>query len=255
MKESIVKVPRDKIADYDFIAFSFNGKHSYEDFGIYRVADGERYNIELNPQMNDKTAEIPGLDGMIYYGNNYKSRVFNINFAFDNLTEDKLQELKKWLNGREIADLWFAEAPYKVYSAKVTAQPNIKVVVFDDIYMIGDEKKTRRIYKGEGTVQFTCYYPFAHTPDYVIDSNNKKLEGNYHTSYSDFHNYSDLLNAGVLPGTNKEAYGDLPFNFIAKLDNIEKDRKILMKVDVEGTEYDIIGDNPNFDIDDSIIEI
>ena len=255
MKESIVKVPRDKTADYDFIAFSFNGKHSYEDFGIYRVADGERYNLELNPQMNDRTAEIPGLDGMVFCGSNYKSRVFNINFAFDNLTEDKLQELKRWLNGRQIADLWFAEAPHKVYSAKVTAQPNIKVVVFDESYGSQEEKKTQRVYKGEGTVQFTCYYPFAHTPDYVVDSNDMKLEGNYYTSYSDFYNYSDLSNAGVLPGINENAYGDLPFNFIAKLDGVEKDRKILMKVDVEGTEYDITGDNPNFNVNDLIIEI
>ena len=40
---SIVKVPRNNTADYDFIAFSFGGKHSVEDFGIYRTGKNDGY--------------------------------------------------------------------------------------------------------------------------------------------------------------------------------------------------------------------
>jgi hypothetical protein len=43
-----------------------------------------------------------------------------------------LARLKVWLNGKEMGDLWFAEAPYKVWSVKVTGTPNIKYVPFDD---------------------------------------------------------------------------------------------------------------------------
>jgi hypothetical protein len=38
---TIVKVPNNTSIDYDFIAFSFKGKHSFEDFGIYRNDAGQ----------------------------------------------------------------------------------------------------------------------------------------------------------------------------------------------------------------------
>jgi hypothetical protein len=99
MAESIVKVPRNKNVDYDFIAFSFNGKHSYEDFGIYRIIDGSRYIENLSPKTKDLTAEASG-DGTYYFGSHHKERVFNINFAFDRLSDLKIRELKKWLDGK-----------------------------------------------------------------------------------------------------------------------------------------------------------
>ena len=75
--------------------------------------------------------------------------MFNISFAFDNLEETKLREMKRWLNSKETGDLWFAEAPYKVYTAKVTGQPTIKFIPFDKIE---NGVVTGRIYKGEGNV-------------------------------------------------------------------------------------------------------
>jgi phage-related protein len=51
--------------------------------------------------------------------------VFDINFAFDNLNDKGLRALKRWLNYEDIAELWFAEEPYKVYSAKVASQPSL----------------------------------------------------------------------------------------------------------------------------------
>lgn len=157
--ESIVKTPRFD-SDYDFIAFSFDGKHSFEDFGIYRVSNGDRYNEELLPTAKDLTAEVSSGDGSYYFNTFHKQKVFNIEFAFEEMTDKTLREMRQWLNGKKVADLWFAENPYKVYSAKVTGQPTIKVVPFDD-------ESHGRVYKGEGSVQFTCYWPYAHTPDYV----------------------------------------------------------------------------------------
>jgi hypothetical protein len=52
--------------------------------------------------------------------------------------------MRQWLDGKEIHDLVFDEAPYKVYSAKVTGTPQLKTVCFSE----NDE----RIYKGEGTI-------------------------------------------------------------------------------------------------------
>jgi predicted phage tail component-like protein len=158
MAESIVRIPKNN-TDYDFIAFTFNNKHSYEDMNIIRTSDGNRYNEDLAPTINDLTAEVPGGDGMYYFNTHHKQKVFNISFAFDHLEEAKLYELKRWLNGKDMGDLWFAEAPYKVYTAKVTGQPNLKMLCFNE--------DGKRIYKGEGTVQFTAYWPYAHTPDII----------------------------------------------------------------------------------------
>jgi hypothetical protein len=67
--ESIIKVPRDTRADYDYIAFSFDGKHSYEDFNIYRVSDGnDGYSESLVSAISDKSIEIPGMDGQYFFG-------------------------------------------------------------------------------------------------------------------------------------------------------------------------------------------
>jgi predicted phage tail component-like protein len=143
-----IKIPSTALGDFDFLAFSFNDKHSYDDFGIYRTSDGSRYNLELAPQLTDKTAEVPFSDGTYYFNTFHKQKVFNISFAFDHLEETKLREMKRWLDGKAVHDLWFEEEPYKVYSAKVTGQPSIKVICFDEY--IGGVKK--RIYKGEGTV-------------------------------------------------------------------------------------------------------
>ena len=141
--------------DMDFIGFQYNGTHSsyYE---IFRTSDGSRYNDNLIPQLMDKTADVPGGDGQYYFGSSYKTRQFSISIAFENLSEEKYREMRTWLGGKGIYDLIFDETPYKVYSAKVTGTPQLKTVCFD--------QEGKRVYKGEGTIQFTCYYPFAHTP-------------------------------------------------------------------------------------------
>ena len=165
MADSIVIVPSTASQDWDFLGFSFNGKHSWDDFNLIRTSDGDRYNINLGPQSQDKTAENTGGDGMYFFGSNHKQKVFDIKFAFEELDDVKLREMKRWLSGKEVGDLWFDEEPYKVYSAKVTGQPNIKIIPFDSYDENGE--KIGRVYKGDGSIQFTCYWPYAHTPDYI----------------------------------------------------------------------------------------
>jgi hypothetical protein len=46
--------------DYDFIGFTFNGKHSCRDLKIYRTSNGGRYDTNLTPTFNDKTANVAG---------------------------------------------------------------------------------------------------------------------------------------------------------------------------------------------------
>ena len=138
----------------DYIGFTYNGRHSSE-LGIVRTSNGSRFDENLLPTIQDKTVQIPGGDGTYYFGSYYTQRQFSVSFAFDNLSEEKISELKRHFGDKQIHDLVFDECPYKAYKAKVTGTATIKHIPFDE------GKGRERIYKGEGTIQFTCYYPFA----------------------------------------------------------------------------------------------
>lgn len=208
---SIVKVPTDTNVDYSYIAFSFNGLHSYEDFGIYRTSDGSTgYNENLLAQREEKIIEVPGMDGELYFGFEYRARTFQINFAFDKLTETNYEKMRKWLSAKGIYDLWFAEAPHKVYSAKVTGLSTAKTIAFSD-------GSGERIYKGTGSVQFTCHFPFARTPKF-IQSGTTLSSGRNVDSYEDFG--GEIQNIVAADFTRK---GDLPYYFVAKGESPSKE--------------------------------
>ena len=141
----------------DFISFSFNGVHSSE-LGITRTSDGSRYNENLLPTIQDKTVQVPGADGTYFFGSFYTQRPFNVPIAFDSLTEAEYRKLRQHFGDKGIHELIFDERPYKVYMAKSTGTPQLKTICFD-----GEDKDGNpcRIYKGEGTLTFTAYYPFA----------------------------------------------------------------------------------------------
>ena len=158
--------------DTSFIDFTY-GSHKASDFNLYRVSSGSRYNDNLIPTLTDKTAEIPGADGMYFFNTYYKQRQFSINFAYDSLTETNLRAVRNWLNGKEVLPLIFDEHPDRQYFAKVTSVPSFKYICFDEpdiperpsnIVNMGTaaSQTTHVIYKGEGSVQFTCYDPFAY---------------------------------------------------------------------------------------------
>ena len=191
----------------DFIGFTFNGKHCIRDFNIYRTSDGSRYNDNLVPSMTDKAVDVPGGDGQYYFYTQHKTRQFSISIAFDNLSEEKYRKMRTWLDGKGIYELIFDEAPYKVYSAKSTGTPQLKTLCFD--------KGGKRVYKGEGTLQFTCYYPYAHTP--TKDLNGDPIDGRVFNAYDDsiYPNKNEWKVASQLPETKDNInHGDLPAPFI-----------------------------------------
>ena len=142
----------------DYLGFTYGEKadgtpmHS-SDLGIVRTSDGSRFNENLLPTIQDKTVQVPGGDGTYYFGTYYTQRQFTINYAFDNLTEEDLRTLKQHFGKKEIRSLIFDERPDRAYSAKVTGTASIKYIPFDE--------KDGVVYKGEGSIQFTCYHPFA----------------------------------------------------------------------------------------------
>lgn len=217
-------------SDEDFMAFSFNGYHSKYDLNIIRTSDGGTYNDPLTPTLQDKTAEITGGDGVYYFGTHYRQKNFNINIAFDSLTETELRKIKKVFNGKELGDLIFDEYPYKVYSAKITGQPSLKALCFT--------QDGQRVYKGTGTIQFTAYWPFAHTPDANTKISTRiSPSGKFGQDGRNLNNYaatlyatknewspdSGLINEPSYIGKG-ENYGDIPAPFVCNLGNVAIDQ-------------------------------
>lgn len=141
----------------DFCGFQFNGVHS-SDLNILRVSNGSRYEETLVPSFQDTTAQIEGGDGTLYWESFYSNRPFNIQIAFDSISEEKFRRLRQVFNGKAMGELIFDEAPYKAYSVKVQSPPQLNYICFDQL---DDNNKTVRVYKGEGTISFIAYYPYA----------------------------------------------------------------------------------------------
>lgn len=129
----------------DFTGFSFGGVHS-SDLGITRVSGGDRYEEKLHPEVSDRTAEVPGLDGVYYFGSEHRERVFDITLGFDSLTEEQFRRLRTIFSTKDVKELIFDERPYKKYMAKIESPVELSFVCFDEPRkVIGAERKGIRI--------------------------------------------------------------------------------------------------------------
>lgn len=151
----------------DFIGFTFNGCHSSE-FNIYSVSDGSRYQDNLVPNPIDYTEQVPGGVGQYYFGSDIDIKEFPLSIAYDNLSELQVRELRNWLAPDAVGELIFDERPYKTYTAKISTSPNLSFICFDK-YNSNTGKK-ERVYKGEGSINFVCYYPLG-----VVSGDKKQL--------------------------------------------------------------------------------
>jgi phage-related protein len=141
----------------DFLGFTFNNIHSSE-LGIVRVNTGNRGYLDLSPQFKDDTIEVPGSDGIYYLTTQYQQKQFQVSFAFDNVSEANIKTMRTLFSAKEVCTLIFDEEPYRSYDVKVSAPVKLSYICFDNA------DNTARVYKGEGDVIFTAFYPFAKAP-------------------------------------------------------------------------------------------
>lgn len=134
-----------------WLGFTYNGIHSSA-LGITRTISG-RFNENLIPTTKDTTASLEGVDSVKYWGTTYTKRDIPVSFAFEGMSETQLLALRYFTQAKAIHDLIFDEAPYKVYSAKITGTAMTKYIAF--------EEGPKRYYNGEGSMTFTCYFPYA----------------------------------------------------------------------------------------------
>jgi hypothetical protein len=153
--------------------------------------------------------------------------------------------MKDWLNGTGIHELSFDERTEVKYSAKVTGTPSLKFICFDENYTVqeGDVlvTKTRNIYKGEGTIQFTCYFPFGYGGEQTKEVD--IIRGTATTD--DFTISTELPTTFVLTAAstnisegNVFEIGDLIITLKASGDSLEWDTATgLVKIDGEPAPY------------------
>lgn len=138
----------------DFQGFRFGNIHS-EDLHLVVVSSSDRYDKNLLPENSDYTADLTGTDGRLYFGQTHNTREFVVNVAFDNVSEQDFRKISQLYSIDKLQDLVFDELPYKTYKAKLKNKPEFKHICFTD------RDTGKRVYKGEGTLNFICYFPYA----------------------------------------------------------------------------------------------
>lgn len=206
----------------DFIGFTFGGIHSSE-LGLVRVSDGSRYNEDLLPPLQDKKAQVAGRDGEIYFGSQYGTKPIKVPVAFDNMNEESFSKLRRILSNKTPQLLWFDESPYKQWLVKSANIQSFKWVCFDE-FRNGEKE---RIYKGEGTIEFSCFSSYATSKinylDEVFekepdDNGNLILKSEYE-NVNEWKDGSGLKNKAVeLPYPNNQP--SIQFQFGAYTNNV-----------------------------------
>lgn len=205
---------RSSIYKLDYVGFTFNNIHSSQ-LGIKSVTSGNRYSHSLLPTFQDYSIDIVGGDGSYYFGNTFKQKDFDLNIAFDDVTEQELRDISRWLYATgTISTLIFDERPYIKYYVKITKQPVLKYLAFED-------STGARVYKGEGSLTFTAFDPFGYSVNKFLESYDDENIGEWVESSGLLHSqeyngvdYYDIYAAGVIPLYNP---GDLPVDFILTL--------------------------------------
>lgn len=135
----------------DFIGFSFDGIRS-EELGLVRTSSSNRYTEDLNPTTQDSTVQVPGGNGFYYFNSFHTQKTFSVPVAFDNLSEKEFVRLRRVFVTKGLHKLIFDERPYKYYVVK-SNNPQLKYLCFTE--------GGQRVYKGEGTLNFVAYFPYA----------------------------------------------------------------------------------------------
>lgn len=116
----------------DFVGFQFNGRHSSE-FGLKVVSNSNRFQDNFGPTFKDSTVKVPGGDGNFYWNTEDDKKEWNLNVAFDDVSEAELREIRQWLNSKAMGELIFDEEPYKAYKVKMKSPAQFKYLCFDEV--------------------------------------------------------------------------------------------------------------------------
>lgn len=189
----------------DFLGFRFGQVHS-KDLHLIVVSSSNRYQKTELPTLKDYTKEIAGGDGTYYFGQTFTKQEFTVNVAFNEVDESTWRKISQLFSNDKPQDLVFDELPFKTYKAKLSAKPEFKFICFN--------KDGQRVYKGEGTLKFICYDPFAFCFNkYVVraaDYYKCKMPKEIITNSIEENPYKRKEKPKMLPGLIKDHYNVKP---------------------------------------------
>lgn len=174
----------------DLTGFKFGDYHSSQ-FGLIRVSNGSRYNEYLLPTLKNTTTDVPGMEGTLYFGTQKTTRSFQVDMAFDSLTEEDIRDIREWLTGAH--PLIFDERPYIQYMCILNSAPQLKYLTF--------EENGVRIYKGELSVSFISYLPYGYSVD-----EKKFIDDFLDENFDEWSNASHLVYKEFYDGETKHTY-------------------------------------------------
>ena len=195
----------------DLTGFKFGDYHSSQ-FGLIRVSNGSRYNEYLLPTLKNTTTDVPGMEGTLYFGTQKTTRSFQVDMAFDSLTEEDIRDIREWLTGAH--SLIFDERPYIQYMCILNSAPQLKYLTF--------EENGERIYKGELSVNFVSYLPYGYSIDGkkfiddFLDENFEEWSNARHLAYKNFYKGETLHKYDEFEGNNVYVYngGDVEADYV-----------------------------------------
>ena len=195
----------------DLTGFKFGDYHSSQ-FGLIRVSNGSRYNEYLLPTLKNTTTDVPGMEGTLYFGTQKTTRSFQVDMAFDSLTEEDIRDIREWLTGAH--SLIFDERPYIQYMCILNSAPQLKYLTF--------EENGERIYKGELSVNFISYLPYGYSIDGkkfiddFLDENFEEWSNASHLAYKNFYEGETLHTYDKFEGNNVYVYngGDVEADYV-----------------------------------------
>ena len=195
----------------DLTGFKFGDYHSSQ-FGLIRVSNGSRYNEYLLPTLKNTTTDVPGMEGTLYFGTQKTTRSFQVDMAFDSLTEEDIRDIREWLTGAH--SLIFDERPYIQYMCILNSAPQLKYLTF--------EENGERIYKGELSVNFISYLPYGYSIDEkkfiddFLDENFEEWSNASHLAYKNFYEGETLHTYDKFEGNNVYVYngGDVEADYV-----------------------------------------
>lgn len=166
-------IKKDFVGDY--LGFTYRDKHSAE-FNIVRTSNGNRFNETVLPLPNRASINRSGKDGLIPFYADYPEKKISFQIAYDSLEESDLRNMQDWLSKDNGGWLILDERPYIKYWCQVSGGLDLQYIPFDDI-----SSESGRVYKGEGSLEFTCYegygvQSFKQLSTYNGKSNSKEWE-------------------------------------------------------------------------------
>lgn len=128
------------------------GDCQFSALGLIRINEG-RISENLGASMLEVAQDVPAGDGSYFFGASEGAMQINVPFAFDNLTEGQLRQIQQVFNRKDLQRLYLPECgDGKYYMAKPTGNIVLKHLCFVN-------PNGQKVYKGEGSVTFTVYWP------------------------------------------------------------------------------------------------